>query len=71
MCLVTQFVDGKKKLDSRLEMIENAPKSEMPKSASSDDIVSKVKEIVKRYARYTLRDKPMFLVSRRQEFTTF
>ena len=49
----------KKKLDSGLGFIENAPKSETPKSASSDEIVSKVKEIVKRYARYTLRDKPV------------
>ena len=60
----------KKKLDSGLESIENAPKSEMPKSASCYEIVSKVKEIVKRNARYTLRDKPMFLVSRYQEFST-
>ena len=61
----------KKKLDSGLEFIENAPISERPKSAPSDEIVSKVKEIVKRYARYTLRDQPMSLVSRHQEFTTF
>ena len=38
----------KKKLDSGLELIENAPKSEMPKFTSCDEIVSKVKEIVKR-----------------------
>ena len=30
----------KKKLGSGLEFIKNAPKSEMPKSASSDEIVS-------------------------------
>ena len=61
----------KKKLDSGLESIENAPTSEMPKSASCYEIVSKVKEIVKRNARYTLRDKTMFLVSCYQEFSTF
>ena len=60
----------KKKSDSGLESIENAPKSEMPESASCDESVSKVKEIVKRYARYTLSDKPMFFVSHYQEFTT-
>ena len=37
----------KKKLDSGLELIENAPKSES-KFTSCDEIVSKVKEIVKR-----------------------
>ena len=38
----------KKKLDSGLELIENAPKLEMPKFTSFDEILSKVKEIVKR-----------------------
>ena len=34
------------KFDSGLESVENAPKSGSPKSASSDKIVSDVKEIV-------------------------
>ena len=36
----------KKKFDSGLETNENAPESEKPKSASCDEIVSEVKEIV-------------------------
>ena len=39
-----------------LELIENAPKLERPKSASCDEIVSNVKEIVERDTRYTIRD---------------
>ena len=46
----------KKKFDSRLESIENAPKSGRPKSASWDKIVSEVKEIVQRDARYTVHE---------------
>ena len=38
----------KKKFGFGFELIENAPKSEMPKFTSCDEIVSKVKEIVKR-----------------------
>ena len=45
-----------KKFNSGLESIENAPKSGRQKSASCDEIVSKVKEIVKRYARFPVRD---------------
>ena len=37
MCLMTWFVDGKKKFDSGLESIKNAPKSGRPKSAASCD----------------------------------
>ena len=50
----------KKKFDSGsgLEWIENAPKPGMPNSASCDEIVSKVKEIVEKDARYTVRDQP-------------
>ena len=51
MCLMTWFVDGKKKTS-----IKNAPKAGRPKSASCEDIVSKVKEIVERDARYTVHD---------------
>ena len=48
MCLMTRFVNAKKKKkkkknDSGLEPIENAPKPGKPKSASCDEIVSKVK----------------------------
>ena len=56
MCLMTQFCRWKKKFDSVLESIENAPKSGRPKSASCDENVSKVKEISERDARYTVRD---------------
>ena len=46
----------KKKFDSGLESIKNAPYSRRPNSAFCDEIVSKVKEIVERDARYTVRD---------------
>ena len=46
----------KLKFDSGLETIENEPKSGRPKCASCDEIVSKVKEIIERDARYTVRD---------------
>ena len=46
----------KKKFDSGLELIESAPKSGRPESASCDKNVSKVKEIVERDARYTVHD---------------
>ena len=43
----------KKKFESGVESIKNAPKSGRPKSASRKDIVSKIKEII---ARFTVRD---------------
>ena len=46
----------KKKFDSGLESIENAYKSGRQKSAFCDEILSKIKEIVERDARYTVRD---------------
>ena len=46
----------KKKFDSELASIENARKSGRPKSASCDENVSKVKEIVERDAKYTVCD---------------
>lgn len=36
--------------------VKNATKSGSPKSANGDEMVSEVKEIVKRDARYTVRD---------------
>ena len=56
MCLMTQFGGGKKKFESGLESIKNGPKSCRPKSASRIEIVSKVKEIIKGDARFTVRD---------------
>ena len=44
----------KNKSDSGLESVENATKYGRPKSASCDEIVSKVKEIVETDARYKL-----------------
>ena len=46
MCLMTHFIYGKKKFDSGLEWIEKASKSGRRKSASCDEIASKVKDIV-------------------------
>ena len=37
----------KKKFESGVESIKNAPKSDRPKSASRKEIVSKIKEIIK------------------------
>ena len=46
----------KKKFESGVESIKNAPKSGRPKSASRKDIVSKIKEIIEGDARFTVRD---------------
>ena len=57
----------KKKFDSGLESIENAPKSGRPRSACYDNNVSKEKEIVERDASYTVRNIAQmvgFLLSR-------
>ena len=42
----------KKKFESGVESIKNAPKSGRPKSASLKEIVSKVKEIIEGDARF-------------------
>ena len=46
----------KKKSESGVESIKNAPKSGRPKSASRKEIVSKIKEIIEGDARFTVRD---------------
>ena len=46
----------KKKFESGVESIKNAPKSGRPKSASRKEIVSKRKEIIEGDARFTVRD---------------
>jgi histone-lysine N-methyltransferase SETMAR len=46
----------KKKFESGVECIKNAPKSARPKSASRNEIVSKIKDIIKGDARFTVRD---------------
>ena len=46
----------KKKFESGVESIKNAPKSGRPKSASCKEIVSKIKEIIEGDARFTVRD---------------
>ena len=46
----------KKKFESGVESIKNAPKSGRPKSASRKEIVSKIKEIIEGVARFTVRD---------------
>ena len=46
----------KKKFESGVESIKNAPKSGRPKSASRKVIVSKIKEIIEGDARFTVRD---------------
>ena len=46
----------KKKCESGVESIKNAPKSGRPKSASRKEIVSKIKEIIEGDARFTVRD---------------
>ena len=46
----------KKKFESGVESIRNAPKSGRPKSASRKEIVSKIKEIIEGDARFTVRD---------------
>lgn len=46
----------KKKFESGVECIKNAPKSGRPKSASRNEIVSKIKDIIEGDARFTVRD---------------
>ena len=46
----------KKKFESGVESIKNAPKSGRPKSAYRKEIVSKIKEIIEEDARFTVRD---------------
>ena len=46
----------KKKFESGVESIKNAPKSGRPKSASRKEIVSKIKEIIEGDARFKVRD---------------
>ena len=46
----------KKKFESGVESIKNAPKLGRPKSASLKEIVSKIKEISEGDARFTVRD---------------
>ena len=46
----------KKKIESGVESIKNAPKSGRPKSAFRKEIVSKIKEIIEGDARFTVRD---------------
>ena len=46
----------KKKYESGLESIKNAPKPGRPKSASREEIVSKIEEIIEGDARFTVRD---------------
>ena len=45
----------KNKFESGVESIKNAPKSGTPKFASRKEIVSKIKEIIEGYARFTVR----------------
>ena len=46
----------KKKFESGVESIKNAPKLGRPKSASRKEIVSKIKEIIEGDARFTVLD---------------
>ena len=46
----------KKKFESGVESIKNAPKSGRPKSVSRKEIVAKIKEIIDGDARFTVRD---------------
>ena len=46
----------KNKFESGVESIKNASKSDRSKFASRKEIVSKIKEIIERDARYTVRD---------------
>ena len=46
----------KNKFESGVESIKNAPKSGRPKFASRKEIVSKIKDIIEGYTRFTVRD---------------
>ena len=54
--IAIQYRNTKKKFESGVESIKNAPKSGRPKSASRKEIVSKIKEIIEEDARFTVRD---------------
>ena len=56
MCVYDTVRRWKKKFESGVESIKNAPKSGRPKSASRKEIVSKIKEIIEGDARFTVRD---------------
>ena len=55
VCLMT-VQRWKKKFESGVASIKNAPKSGRPKSASRKEIISKIKEIIEKDARFTVRD---------------
>ena len=55
-CVSDTVRQWKKKFESGVESIKNAPKSGRPKSASHKEIVSKIKEIIEGDARFTVRD---------------
>ena len=61
----------KKKFESGVESIKNAPKSGRPKSASRKEIVSKIKEIIEGDARFTVRDIARKVGISLQRFTLF
>ena len=46
----------KNKFESGVESIKNAPKLGRPKFASRKEIVSKIKDIIEGYTRFTVRD---------------
>ena len=52
----------KKKFESGVGSIKNAPKSGRPKSASRKEIVSKIKEIIEGDASFTVRDMELFKI---------
>ena len=56
MCLMTQFGSVKKKYESGAESIKTALKSGRPKSASREEIIFKIKEIIEGDARFTVCD---------------
>ena len=53
----------KKKSESGVESIKNAPKSGRPKSASRKEIISKIKEIIERDARFTVCDRGIVTIN--------
>ena len=55
VCLMT-VRRWKKKFESGVAAMKNAPKSGRPKSASRKENVSKIKEIIEGDARFTVRD---------------
>jgi hypothetical protein len=53
---MTQLGNEKKKFESGVECTNNASKSGRPKSASRNEIVSKIKDIIEGDAIFTFRD---------------